>query len=188
MSRLFSCPAIDCDRRSAHAVHFASPCRSQSVSDSTLPLCSRDQRLWIGDLRLQALASYATFKDYALVKRCLYLYAAPDFSPLLRSICPRYSFAAMPFNDDGLLCACAYEEPEPHTGGNSIVDYALLFTNTLVDYIEGCGDKAAGEELYEIARKQFDLALRRVGADFLYDVPVPKDLLGGGDWHFIDCE
>lgn len=62
----------------------------------------RDQRLWIGDLRLQALASYATYKDRDLVKRCLYL------------------FAAMPFDAEGKLCACAYEEPEPHTGGNSI--------------------------------------------------------------------
>ena len=36
----------------------------------------RDRRLWIGDLRLQALANAATFKDYSLVKRCLYLFAA----------------------------------------------------------------------------------------------------------------
>jgi alpha-L-rhamnosidase len=36
----------------------------------------RDRRVWLGDLRLQALANYCTFKDYALVKRCLYLFAA----------------------------------------------------------------------------------------------------------------
>ncbi|GAB7169398.1 hypothetical protein TUA1478L_13940 [Lactiplantibacillus plantarum] len=36
----------------------------------------RDRRLWIGDLRLQALANYATFKDTDLVKRCLYLFGA----------------------------------------------------------------------------------------------------------------
>ena len=56
----------------------------------------------IGDLRLQALCSYATFKDYDLAKRCLYL------------------FAGMPFNDNGLLAACVYEKPTPHFGGNSI--------------------------------------------------------------------
>ena len=33
----------------------------------------RDRRLWIGDLRLEALANYYTFGDTALVKRCLYL-------------------------------------------------------------------------------------------------------------------
>ncbi|GAA5999661.1 uncharacterized protein JCM10292_003679 [Rhodotorula paludigena] len=130
----------------------------------------RDQRLWIGDLRLQALANYETFRDRDLVKRCLYL------------------FAAMPFNDEGLLCACAYEEPEPHTGGNSIVDYALLFTNTLLDYVKFSGDTAAGEDLFDIALEQFNLAARRIGSDFLYNVPVPKSLLGGEEWHFIDWQ
>lgn len=158
----------------------------------------RDQRLWIGDLRLQALASYATYKDRDLVKQCLYL------------------FAAMPFNAEGKLCACAYEEPEPHTGGNSIsecivgerrcspvfaplrllqltlktytVDYALLYTCTLLDYVNDLGDTATGDDLFEIARKQFDIAARRVSSDFIYKVPIPKSLLGGSDWHFVDCE
>jgi alpha-L-rhamnosidase len=117
----------------------------------------RDQQLWIGDLRLQALASYATYKDRDLVKQCLYL------------------FAAMPFNAEGKLCACAYEEPEPHTGRNSIsecivgerrcspvfaplrllqltlktytVDYALLYTCTLLDYVNDSGDTATGDDL-----------------------------------------
>jgi alpha-L-rhamnosidase len=62
----------------------------------------RDMRLWIGDLRLQAACSYVTFKDYDLAKRCLYL------------------FAGLPFDDEGLLCACVYEKPEPKFGGNSI--------------------------------------------------------------------
>ena len=35
----------------------------------------RDRRLWLGDLRLQALANYETFRQYDLVKRCLYLFA-----------------------------------------------------------------------------------------------------------------
>lgn len=39
----------------------------------------RDRRLWLGDLRLQALANYETFSGNDLVKRCLYLFAAyPD--------------------------------------------------------------------------------------------------------------
>lgn len=39
----------------------------------------RDRRLWLGDLRLQALANYETFRNYDLVKRCLYLFASvPD--------------------------------------------------------------------------------------------------------------
>lgn len=36
----------------------------------------RDRRLWLGDLRLQALANYETFQNNDLVKCCLYLFAA----------------------------------------------------------------------------------------------------------------
>ena len=35
----------------------------------------RDRRLWLGDLRLQALTDYASFDNTDLVKRCLYLFA-----------------------------------------------------------------------------------------------------------------
>jgi alpha-L-rhamnosidase len=51
----------------------------------------RDRRVWLGDLRLQALANYCTFKDYSLVKRCLYL------------------FATLP-REDGSLPACLFEK------------------------------------------------------------------------------
>lgn len=74
------------------------------------------------------------------------------------------------------------------SAGNSIVDYSLLFSNTLLDYLEASGDQETGHDLYTIAERQFHLALRRVGEDFIYVVPVAKDLLGGGEWHFIDCE
>lgn len=104
------------------------------------------------------------------MKRCLYL------------------FAAMPFSADGLLCACAYELPAPRTGGNSIVDYSLLYTNTLVDYLEATGDLKTGNDLYEIAEQQFHLALRRVNEQFIYIIPPSVDPLGGEEWHFIDCE
>ncbi len=36
---------------------------------------SRDQRLWLGDLYLEALANNYSFKQYNLTKRCLYLLA-----------------------------------------------------------------------------------------------------------------
>lgn len=35
----------------------------------------RDRRLWLGDLRLQALVNDVTFARHALVRRCLYLFA-----------------------------------------------------------------------------------------------------------------
>ena len=53
----------------------------------------RDRRLWLGDLRLQALADYASFKNYELVKRCLYLFAGMT-------------------RQDGKISACLFVEPE----------------------------------------------------------------------------
>ncbi len=35
----------------------------------------RDRRLWLGDLRLQALVNDVTFARHDLVRRCLYLFA-----------------------------------------------------------------------------------------------------------------
>ncbi|KAM0754961.1 Six-hairpin glycosidase [Meredithblackwellia eburnea MCA 4105] len=130
----------------------------------------RDMRLWIGDLRLQALASYCTFKDYNLVKRCLYL------------------FAALPHDDEGMLGACVYEKPRPHFGGTSIVDYALLFSPTLLEYVNASGDKETGRELFEIALKQFEIHFRKVSTDFLYVIPTSAPSFGGTDWHFIDWQ
>jgi hypothetical protein len=55
------------------------------VSISTLRDCMqtvfedgprRDRRLWIGDLRRQALANYSTLRDFNLVKRCVFQFAA----------------------------------------------------------------------------------------------------------------
>ena len=60
-------------------------CALDKVSLRTLMNCmqsvfedgpKRDRRLWLGDLRLQALANYGTFRNFDLVKRCLYLFAA----------------------------------------------------------------------------------------------------------------
>ncbi|KAK4704386.1 hypothetical protein P7C70_g1820, partial [Phenoliferia sp. Uapishka_3] len=128
----------------------------------------RDMRLWIGDLRLQALSSYCTFKDFNLVKRCLYL------------------FAAMPYNDEGLLCACVYEKPKPRFGGNSIVDYSILYSVTLLDYVKASQDFDTGRELFHIALKQFEIHLRNLSAaTYLYAVPEQTD---GGSWHFIDWQ
>ena len=35
----------------------------------------RDRRLWLGDLRLEALANYETYRNFDIVKRSLYLLA-----------------------------------------------------------------------------------------------------------------
>ena len=121
----------------------------------------RDQRLWVGDLRLQALSAYASFGGYALVKRCLYL------------------FAAFPRAEDGLVGACVYEKPSPRYGGIHILDYAALFNAALYDYVRASGDTVAGDDLWPVALRQVELLSKYVNAEGLF--VDPRNL-----WLFID--
>jgi hypothetical protein len=121
----------------------------------------RDQRLWVGDLRLQALAAYASFGGHALVKRCLYL------------------FAAFPRPDDGLVGACVYEKPTPRYGGIHILDYAALFNAALFDYVHASGDTATGEDLWPVALRQIEILTQYVNPEGMF--VDPKNL-----WLFID--
>ncbi|UUZ86331.1 hypothetical protein LJK88_24770 [Paenibacillus sp. P26] len=84
----------------------------------------RDRRLWIGDLRLQALANYYTFRNNDLVKRRLYL-----FGGMLL--------------EGGEVGACVFEKPEPHVDDTLLYDYALFFVATLCDYYEATRDREA---------------------------------------------
>ena len=52
----------------------------------------RDRRLWLGDLRLQALTNSVTYRHFDLVKRCLYLFAATA-------------------DRDGRIAACLFTQP-----------------------------------------------------------------------------
>jgi hypothetical protein len=120
----------------------------------------RDRRLWIGDLRLQALTNYATFRANDLVKRCLYL------------------FAAFP-REDGLLPACVFEDPEPHRGHEYIIDYAALYAAAVLDYAKATGDWNTAVDLWPVVRKQMDLLSAYVGSDGIFAAPARS-------WVFID--
>lgn len=119
----------------------------------------RDRRLWIGDLRLQALANSVTFRRFDLVRRCLYLFAG-----LSRA--------------DGLVLGCVYERPRP-SGGNALLEYALFFGPTLLDYALASGDWETARELYGVAAAQPAFALAHLDADGLFHDP-------GTWWIFID--
>lgn len=121
----------------------------------------RDRRLWLGDLRLQAMANYASFRNMELVKRCLYL------------------FAALP-REDGLVNADIYEYPEPRRGNCSILDYSALFAPTVLDYLQASGDRETAETLWPTAKKQLDL-LKYLDRDGLFHDP-------GNWWLFIDWQ
>ncbi|MDD3402248.1 MAG: hypothetical protein PHQ72_02670 [Hespellia sp.] len=100
----------------------------------------RDRRLWLGDVRLQALVNYQTFRQQDLVKRCLYL------------------FAGMP-NQEGMIPACVFEKPVPLMDDTFLLDYALFFLPVLVEYYENTGDRETVEELAPSAFHQIELAL-----------------------------
>jgi alpha-L-rhamnosidase len=119
----------------------------------------RDQRLWIGDLRLQALTAYAFFGGHDLVKRCLYL------------------FAAFP-RPDGQMQACVYEKPTPASGGITILDYSALWNVTLADYLAASGDRATALDLWPVALRQVACLSAHI-RDGLFVDP-------GNQWLFID--
>lgn len=108
----------------------------------------RDRRLWLGDLRLQALANYATFKQFDLVKRCLYLFAGQT-------------------KDNGQVSACLFTEPEVIADDTFLLDYSMFFGATLLDYYKASGDMETLRELSGCAYRQMQLAKEQSGADHL---------------------
>jgi hypothetical protein len=120
----------------------------------------RDRRLWVGDLRLQALTNYASFRNFDLVKRCLYL------------------FAGLP-REDGLVAACVYDEPKPLCGRQYIMDYAALYAAVVLDYVRATKDVAVARDLWPVVRRQMEILGQFINAEGLFADP-------GNWWLFID--
>ncbi len=99
----------------------------------------RDRRLWIGDLRLQALVDYCTFENIDLVKRCIYLFAEH-------------------LNNKGLVAPYVYPHTEPHVNQGIYLDYSLCFGLCLYDYWKHTDDLSLPLELYDIAEAQLRYA------------------------------
>lgn len=106
----------------------------------------RDRRLWLGDLRLQALANYYTFNDFFLVKRCLYLFGG------MRT-------------EEGKIPANVFTEPKLTPDDTFLFDYSLFFITSLYDYVEHTSDYDALEKLYPVAKKAMDLAVEQVDSE-----------------------
>lgn len=106
----------------------------------------RDRRLWLGDLRLQALANYASFRDEDLVLRCLYL------------------FAAMP-TADGRISANVFVRPKEVADDTFLFDYSLFFISVLYDYMNEFDRMEILKELFPTAKTQMDLALNYVNQE-----------------------
>lgn len=121
----------------------------------------RDRRLWMGDLRMQALANYETFRNYDLVKRCLYLFAGTTL-------------------DKGRVGACIFTEPEIEVDDTVMFDYSLFFIPTLLDYYKATGDLETLKELAPTGWKQIELLQSYFGSNQLVK---DSDVLG---WCFVD--
>ncbi|KAH7411185.1 bacterial alpha-L-rhamnosidase domain-containing protein [Cadophora sp. MPI-SDFR-AT-0126] len=121
----------------------------------------RDRRLWLGDLRLQALTNYCTFKDYNLVKRCLYM------------------FAAVPRQTGGLP-ACLFEKPKLSAASDYIVDYDALFGPTVYDYTIASGDAETAIELWPTILSSIQTALSHLDETGKFDCSATEA------WKFLD--
>ena len=101
----------------------------------------RDRRLWLGDLRLQALADYASFDNTALVKRCLYLFGGMT-------------------TKEGKISANVFVNPKNIPDDTFLFEYSLFFISVLYDLHQAHPDEELVKELYPTAKKQMDLSLQ----------------------------
>lgn len=122
----------------------------------------RDRRLWLGDLRLQALTNSVTYRHFDLVKRCLYLFAATA-------------------DRDGRIAACLFTEPAVEADDTYMFDYSLFFIQTLSQYVQAAGDRATGSDLLPLALRQLALA----EAQFDPETQLIRDS-GRLGWCFVD--
>lgn len=98
----------------------------------------RDRRLWLGNLRLQAMANYVTYRNYDLVKRCLYLFAGDTL-------------------DNGQVVADIFCQARVVRDDLRMTDYSLFFISTLWDYYGATGDLETLTELAPTARRQYEV-------------------------------
>lgn len=145
--------------------------RIDEISLKTLSECmqevfedgvKRDRRLWLGDLRLQALANYQTFRHNDLVKRCLYLFAGTC-------------------SEDGRLCQSVYSGKSICGDGQTNFDYPLLFVSALKEYWKATNDNETAADLLPIAERQVCLSRNFFENDLIIDRPIGWCFL---DWSF----
>ena len=116
----------------------------------------RDRRLWVGDLRLEALANYASFQNHDLVKRCLYLFGGSRFP-------------------DGRVSACLFTGPEVWADDTYMFDYALLYVVTLEEYLRQTDDLETLNDLYDVAMRQVELSLEQCDEQHIVSEQAGKD-------------
>lgn len=124
------------------AIKTLADCMSDVFEDGP----KRDRRLWLGDLRLQALANYESFQHNDLVKRCLYLFAGMTTS-------------------DGRISANVFTKPQTVPDDTFLFDYSLFFISVLYDFIKNENNSELLADLYPIAEKQMEYSLNFIEVD-----------------------
>lgn len=140
------------------AIHTLRNCMQDVFEDGP----KRDRRLWLGDLRLQALVNNITFKQYDLVRRCLYLFAGHR-------------------REDGMLSANIFVKPDIIADDTFLFDYALFYVDILYDYFMATHDEKTTMELWPIALNQIEIGLARCDHQGL--VLDSEDWWSFIDWH-----
>lgn len=131
------------------------------VSEATLKECmqtvfedgpKRDHRLWSGDLYLQSLANRYSFRNFELVKHCLYMFAA---------------FAG----ENGVLWSNVYDFPKwgPQYGSYCLT-YCLIWNSTLLEYLKDTGDYQTATDLWKVAKRQIEDAMTYMRPDNIFDI------------------
>ncbi len=119
----------------------------------------RDRRLWLGDLRLQALPNSVSYRRFDLIERSLLLLAAAT-------------------DDNGRAPGCVFIDPELRHGDDP-VDYSLLYADVIDGLVRDTGDLELGRSFYPLAARQFELIRPCFDANGVYQ-------LSALDWHFVD--
>ncbi len=130
-------------------------CMQQVLEDGP----KRDRRLWLGDLKLQALVNAVSYRDFDLIERCLYLLASA-------------------IDGEGIVPGSVFDRPHAARGCDTL-DYALLLGPTLLDHCKLSGRLECAENLYELALHQLEYVRRLFDRNGLMTAQAPR-------WAFID--
>ena len=120
----------------------------------------RDRRLWLGDLRLEALVNAVTYRNPRVVERSLYVLAAA-------------------MEKDGIFPSCAYEGEMLGRHGAHAYEYPFLLPKILVEHIGFYQRRQVARDLYQTALLQFKRVEKDFDRDGLLHVPPPQ-------WSVID--
>ncbi len=130
----------------------------------------RDRRLWLGDLRLQALTDYASYDQVDLVKRCLYLFAG------MRS-------------EAGRIPANVFVKPKYVPDDTFLFDYSMFFISVLYDLEAAHEDAVLLKDLYPACREQAEYSFRYVNEDgrFTMDEKYPLFIDWSNEYDKTTC-